>query len=360
MTIFNRDKNINVTITTSTIIEAVLIVTAVGFLIRFVHLIVWPLRLIVISAFLAMALNPAVSWLARNLKSKSRVRATALAYLLVVTVLIAFMLIVVPPVVQQVRQFGANIPTSVSEFEDQNTAMVGFINRYGLESLYADFVEAVRGNIQNITRQAVSTVAAIGSAIVSTITVLIMTFMMLVEGPAWFKWFWRVQTNDVERKKQLAAHMYRMVTGYVNGQLIIASIAAIVAFLALIITSRIFGVTINAPALAIIVGVIGLIPMIGNTIAAAVVVLVCLFVSIPLALAMAAFFILYQQIENATFQPYVQSKYNDLTPLTVFVAAIIGVTVAGFLGALVAIPIAGCIRIYFLDYFARNIEPKTD
>jgi predicted PurR-regulated permease PerM len=149
-----------------------------------------------------------------------------------------------------------------------------------------------------------------------------------------------------------------MVTGYVNGQLFIATVAALFAMVALLISSTILGVSINAVALASIVGLIGLIPMIGNTIAAIIVIIFCLFVSLPLAIIMAVFFLVYQQVENATLQPYIQSKYNELTPLTVFVAALLGVSIAGFLGALVAIPVAGCLRIILVEYYSDKFAPK--
>ncbi len=88
------------------------------------------------------------------------------------------------------------------------------------------------------------------------------------------------------------------------------------------------------------------------------VVIICLFVSFPMALTMAIFFLLYQQIENATLQPYIQSKYNELTPLIVFIAALIGVSVAGFLGALIAIPVAGCLRILFIELYDQKSKIK--
>jgi len=86
--------------------------------------------------------------------------------------------------------------------------------------------------------------------------------------------------------------------------------------------------------------------------------MVSLFVSGPLAIFMAIFFLLYQQIENATLQPIIQSKYNELTPLTVFIAALFGVSVAGFIGALIAIPIAGCFRIYLLEYHGHRLRAE--
>ena len=77
----------------------------------------------------------------------------------------------------------------------------------------------------------------------------------------------------------------------------------------------------------------------------------CLFASTGLALGMTVFFLLYQQVENATLQPYIQAKSNNLTPLIVFVAALVGAQLGGLLGALAAIPIAGCIRVVIDEYY---------
>ncbi len=358
MSIFERKKNIQVNITSRTIFNAAVIITAFFLLLKFISIIAWPLQLIAISAFLAMALNPAVSWIARKLKSKSRVLATAAAYLTVLIILAGFLLVVVPPMIDQAGEISTNIPTSVNDLQNQDTPLVNFINRYGLQDEFSEFVSDVKNNLQDISGKAVSTVSAIGGALIAVITVLVMTFMMLVEGPGWVERIWSMlDDEDTARRRRVAQRMYGMVTGYVNGQLVVATIAAFFAFIALVIASTIFGVTINAPALALVVGLLGLIPMIGNMVAAVVVVIVSLFVSLPLALTMGVFFLVYQQIENATLQPYIQSKYNDLTPLTVFIAALIGISVGGFLGALVAIPIAGCVRILILEYYGDKLKP---
>ncbi|MCA9342969.1 AI-2E family transporter [Candidatus Saccharibacteria bacterium] len=352
--------SVNVNISNHTVIR-ILILTIVSLIIfAFFSKIAGALQLIFVSAFLAIALNPAVSWFTKKIPSKSRIRGTAAAYFMVIIILIGFFALVVPPFVSQAVDLFDEIPTNVQDLENQDTAIVRFIDRYNLKDVYTDIVSQVKENISAITSQAVSTAGTVGSGIIALLTVFVMTFMMLVEGPRWTqRWVEMQPERKVEKRIKVLKDMYTMVTGYVNGQLLIAAIAATFAFFALVISSTILGVTINPIALAVIVGLIGLIPMIGNTIAAIVVVIFCLFVSLPLAIIMAAFFLIYQQIENATLQPMIQAKYNDLTPLVVFISAIIGVSVAGFLGALVAIPIAGCLRIYIKAYFADKIAPKN-
>lgn len=96
--------------------------------------------------------------------------------------------------------------------------------------------------------------------------------------------------------------------------------------------------------------------MIGNTLGAAIVVLVSALSSWPLALAMAIFFLIYQQVENVTIQPYIQSKKSELTPLMVFIAAICGIGFGGLIGGFVAIPLAACSRILVKDYYKHREE----
>ncbi len=356
----DKQKTVTVTFTNRTVIRIVLFV-AIGFLlVRLLSSISFALQLIAISFFLALALNPAVSWIAKHLKSKSRTLATAVAYLVVLLLLGVFLWLVVPPFINQTAGVVQEIPTSVEDIQNQNTPLVQFIRDNDLTEQYTSVVSDIKDNLEGFTSRVFSTLTAVGGGIVAVITVLVMTFMMLVEGPRWIQKFIAMQPkNKIDKRMRVLKSMYRMVTGYVNGQLFIATIAAVFAMIALLITSTILDVSINAVALASIVGLIGLIPMIGNTIAAIIVVMLCLFVSLPLAIIMAAFFLIYQQIENATLQPYIQSKYNELTPLTVFVSALLGVSIGGFLGALVAIPVAGCIRIYLIEYYGHKLAPNN-
>jgi predicted PurR-regulated permease PerM len=354
------EKTINVSFTNQTVIRVVVFVVVALLIIGFFSKISSALQLIVVSGFLAIALNPVVSWITRHLSSKSRVRGTAVAYLFVIGLLIGFFVLVIPPFVNQMVDLFKEIPTSVQDIQNQDTPIVRFLENNDLTDEYTQIITDIKSNLQDVASRAISTATVVGSGIVSFIAVLIMTFMMLIEGPAWVQRFVAMQSKSkVDKRIQVLKDMYRLITGYVNGQLLIGFIAATFAFFALAISSTILGVSINPIALASIVGLIGLIPMFGNIIAACIVVLFCLFVSLPLAIIMAIFFLVYQQVENATLQPYIQSRYNELTPLTVFVAAIIGVNVAGFLGALVAIPIVGCIRIYLKAYYGEKLAPRN-
>lgn len=357
----DKQNNISVTFTNKTVFRVLFFVILAFVLVGVFSKIETALKLIMISVFLTLALNPIVSRIRNYLPSKSRVRATAVAYLAVVSLIITFIAVVSPPLIRQSIDFADQIPLTVEDIQNKNTPIVRFIQEHNMTTIYANSISDIKDKVGNVSSRAVTLATAVGGGLISIITVLVMTFMMLIEGPRWLDYYYDIiPKSKLKKQKSMFRSMYRMVTGYVLGQFVVALIAATFAFFALVIASTILGVNINPIAMASIVGLLGLIPMIGNIMAATIVVIFCLFASMPLAIIMTIYFVLYQQIENATLQPYIQAKYNELTPLTVFIAAIIGVSIAGFLGALVAIPVAGCIKIYIKSNFANKLAPLID
>ncbi len=354
-------NKVEFTVSNKTVIRVIALVVLSVIALAVLRKLTQVLTLIGVSAFLALALNPAVSWLNSRIRIKSRVRATAITYVVVLTLLISFFSMVIPPLVKQTTDFVSTAPRLITDFKDRDTALSRFVYRYNLDEKLTEFGRELSGQAINLPRSTFTAVNKVGSALFSIISVLVLTFMMLVEGPAWIARFWRMHPSKMrEERKQLALRMYGVITGYVNGQLLITTIAASFALIALVIASTIFDASINPVALAGIVGLFGLIPMIGNTVAAVIVVLACLLVSTPLAIVMAVFFVLYQQIENVTIQPYIQSKKNELTPLIVFIAALLGASFGGLLGAFLAIPAAGCLRILAEDAYHRRIRAHRE
>lgn len=349
------NNHIVINIESGTIIRILALVIASLLAISFFKNVAHPLTLVFVSFFLALALNPAVSRIARLLKSGSRVRATGVAYLAVIALLAAFITFVIPPLVAQTVDFIKEVPQTIQDYKNEDSPINDFVERYNLEKQVDQFTDDFSDRFKNIGGPVLTTAGKIGSTVVSVITVLVLTFMMLVEGPAWLERFWSVHPAAKRRRRQeLAQRMYRVVTNYVNGQVFIAALGGFFACIAIFIMSQIFNAPVNAIALGGIIALFALLPLIGTILGSVIVVLACLLVSAPLALAVAIYFIVYQQIENVTIQPYVQSRGNNLTPLMVFIAALLGVGFGGFLGAIVAIPVAGCLKIIVEDYFANR------
>lgn len=355
MKTMKQKEIIEVTVSNRTILRILAILLIAFVVLRFVVAVRHPLELVFIGFFLALALNPAVSWIAQKLNLKSRVAATGIAYLAVVIVLGFFIALVVPPLVRQTVDFVSSLPQTISGVNNDNTTLGHFVQRYHLQDQVQGFSQDIRNHTKNIQEPVISTASRVGSALISMLTVFVLTFMMLVEGPNWIDRYWSLNlTKRRDHEKELAQQMYRIVSAYVNGQVILAILGAALGLVALLIASTVLHVSINAVALAGILLITGLIPMIGHIIGAAIVVFACLFVSLPLAIIMAIFLLIHQQVENITLQPYIQAKYNELTPLLVFVAALVGISFGGLIGAFVAIPVAGCAKILLQDYLSHR------
>ncbi len=351
-----KPQKVVVVITNRTIVRLILWIVAATLAFKFFGHIQHELILIFAAVFLALALNPVVTSISQRLRSRSRVRATAMAYLLVVSLLTAFLLLVIPPLITQTRTFIRDVPDTVQNFQNEDTSLSRAVYRYNLNDKLNQASKDFANNYSSFGGKVLDTTKRVAEAIVSFLVVLVLTFMILVEGPQWLDTYFKaLPAKRRDHQKMLAKRMYKSVSGFVNGQLILAIIAGTFAAIALTIGSHIFDVNINAIALGGIVAVFGIIPLFGNPLAASIVILSCLLNNSPgLALFMLVYFLIYFFVENHTFQPYLQARLNELTPLTVFIAALIGVGVAGILGAIVAIPIASAIKILVTDSYSRH------
>lgn len=307
------------------------------------------LLLIFIAFFLALALNAPVHWIAEHLPGKrrgSRTMATSISFLLVILVLAGFLAMIIPPTVSQVSSFIKEVPSLVDDSRHQDNALGTFIRDNNLESFIQNTSDELSGLAKNSGSRAVSTLSTVGSSIFAVLTVLVMTFMMLVEGPRWIK----LAKSFLPKAKReytagLVRDMYKVVRGYVNGQVTIAFIASIFILPVLLILDIPY-----ALALAAIVFICGLIPMIGAYIGATIVSLIALLESPLSAILILAYYILYQQIENYVLQPRIQANATNMSPLLVFASVIIGINLNGIVGGIVAIPIVGCLRILVIEY----------
>jgi len=349
------ERHVTVNITNRTLLRAILWMAAAFVAYRFFGRASHVLTLIFISFFLALALNPVVSWMTRHLKIDGRARATAVSYLFIVVVLAGFFVLIIPPLVNQSRDFIQNVPTVVENFQTQNTSLARFARKHNVDRRLTDAAHDFASHYSNFGSTILNTTKRVIGALVSVLVVVVMTFMMLVEGPNWLKLLINnLPKKDQARYRELTRKMSRTVSGFVLGQVILAAVAATFCAVALLIASNILNVSVNPVALAGIVALFGLIPMIGNPVSSITVVLICLLNSAALAIVMLIYFAIYYQIENLTLQPYIQSRQNELTPLLVFIAAIIGISAAGIIGALAAIPVAGCIKILLEDRYGLD------
>jgi hypothetical protein len=170
--------------------------------------------------------------------------------------------------------------------------------------------------------------------------------MILIEGPRWLSYIhYLIDDSKKEFASRVSRDMYSVIKGYVNGQVLMAFIAALIIVIPLLILN------VSYPmALLVLVFICALIPMVGHTLGFVIVTTVSLFHSPIAALIVAIYYILYMQIEAYVIQPKIQSSKTNLTPLMVFVSLLIGLSLDGLIGGLMAIPIAGCIKVLAEEY----------
>jgi len=352
MPIFSRKRHkdeIELTVSNRTVVRVLVLVVVTMLGLAAIRKAGHPLTLIATAIFLALALNAPVHWIAQRIPGKrkgSRSIATALSFLIVILIIGGFLASVVPPLVRQTSSFVSSAPQLVEQVKNENSGVGKIVKRYNLESQIQNFSNDLGNRLQGLSGKAVSTVASIGSSIFSVLTVLVLTIMMLVEGPRWIRVFKDIMPDDQqERTERLTADMYKVIKGYVNGQVVLAAIAAIAILPALVILHISYPI-----AMMVVVFICGLIPLVGHTLGAIIVTIVALFTSPISAIIILAYYFLYQQTENYLVQPRIQANSTNMSPLLVFSSVIIGVSFSGLLGGLVAIPVAGCIRILVLDY----------
>ncbi len=349
---FHSSKNthkVEVTVSNRTVVR-VLLLTLLSFIgLLAVKQATHALVLIFTAFFLSLALNAPVRWLSNRIPGKrkgSRVVGTALSFVVIIGILAAFLASIVPPLVRQTNTFISAAPHLIEEVRGQDGPIGEIVRKYHLQKQVDNLSSQLSDRLKNASGYAFDTAKGVGSSIFSVLTILVLTYMMLIEGPRWLKLFERfVPREHHPRLEALAADMYKVVKGYVNGQVTLAAIAALMLLPALLILH------VSYPAaLIVVVFICGLIPMVGHTIGAIIVTTVALFHSFPAALIILGYYILYQQIENYIIQPRVQANSTNMSPLLVFASVIIGVNFGGLFGGLVAIPVAGCVRILVLDY----------
>lgn len=357
---------LKIDIDTSTFVRFWLVVIGFAFAILAIYSARTALILIGVAFFLALALNAPVSYLAKHLPGRSRVGGTAIAYVVVVALLGAFAFLVVPPIVEQTAKFAETVPTLIESATTQWKGLGAVIDKYNLQPQVDAAITSIKDNATSWAASAGQNVltglGSLLSLIVSSFLILVLSFLMLVEGPMWLRRIWHVYNDHdrMERHKRIMGRMYNVVTGYVTGQLTVSAIGAALAGITVFILSLIFNVPTNLalPTVAIAF-TLSLIPMFGSTIAGVLISLLLIFNDTGAGIIFIIYFVLYQQIENNFIAPTIQSKKVELSALAVLVSVTIGLYVFGLAGGIISIPIAGCIKV-LLDEYLKNAKENRE
>ncbi len=325
------------------------------------------LIIIGISIFLALALKPLVRKVngfftkAFGKDKKHQTLSAVFAYLIVVLVIGAIVAIVGPVVVNETAKFVQHFPETFENTFGGWDGINNFGRNIGIENLQGEltgFVDNISNNLMGfLGHNLISSVSGVAGVVMDIVLILVLTLLFLLEGPPMLDELWKNLGSDEEDKKstsvarKIVTRMANVVSTYVSHQIIVAIIDGCAAMIIVFVLSLIFGLSAN---LAIPMGMITmmfyLIPMFGQFIGGTLVT-VLLFFSNPIAGGIFAIvYILYSQVENNLIAPKIQGSALNLRPVIILCAVTIGMFMFGLLGAIIAIPIAGCIRVLIEEY----------
>lgn len=325
------------------------------------------LVIIGISIFLALALKPLVravnNFFTKHFgkDKKHQTLSAVMAYLIVVIIVGGIIAVIGPVVVNETSKFINNFPEMFEHTFGGWDGVNSLGKNFGISDLHSEIQNALT-NLSNTIMGAVgpnliSSVGGVASIIMNIVLVLILTLLILLEGPKILDdmWNWlggRDKNNEsVKEGRRVVMRMADVVSTYVSRQIMIAILDGCATIVIVFILSLILGIS---PSLAIPMGMITMlfymIPMFGQFIGGTLVTLL-LFFSNPIAGGVfAIIYILYTQVENNVISPKIQGSALNLSPLIILCAVTIGMYMFGLLGAIIAIPIAGCIRVLIEEY----------
>jgi predicted PurR-regulated permease PerM len=331
-------------------------VVLVEFVLRVERVLVW----MVIAVFFTTALYPAVDWIQRRVPWCRRSLATLLVFVLVVVALGGLLAAFAVPLAREGTQLAGQLPDMIADARKGRGPVGTLLERtHALE--YARQNEGrIREFATGLGAPALNLVRGLATGIVAAITIFVLSFLTVLEGPKVIDGTLGLFSPErAERLRRVGRECARTVTGYITGNLIISVICGVLTYIVL----KIFGVPF-AGLIAIFVGIADLIPLVGATLGAVVAGLAGFIHSVPAGIAVVVFFVLYQQLENHLLQPVVFARTVKLNPLTVLVAIVLATELAGILGALLAIPVAGIIQVILRDIWAhrrpRQIPPEAE
>jgi predicted PurR-regulated permease PerM len=335
------------------------VLTALGVLlaviaaVEFVLLARAGLTLVTIALFVALALNPAVESIQR--RGVGRGSAVAVVYVIALAIVALLGWVFIPPLVEQITHLVNALPSLVDDLT-KGHGPLGFLERK------YQVVERVRrattgqsaDTLLGGAASAFTAVEGIAATVVGAIIIAFLTFFMLLEGPEWRRRCTELipeaHRGSVER---IGAGVYGSVGGFVTGNLVASLLAGIFATIMMLVTGVPYAVPIG-----LFVAIIELVPYVGPLLATLLVTAVALTVSPVSALVSLGLLLAYHVVEGHTLRPFLYGRAVKLSPLAVLVAILLGTEIAGILGALIAIPVAGSIQVIIRELLQRHQEQR--
>ncbi|MFR9780056.1 AI-2E family transporter [Micromonospora sp. MS34] len=316
-------------------------VVALGLLWATRRVLVW----ILVAAFFAVALKPLVDGVERRFVRRRAV-ATLLVFLATFAVLAALGAMIVLPLLNEVSRFADRAPELLRETRAGRGPLGELLDRFHLRRYANAHADQLQRYGSRLSQPAVGLVRGVLETVAGLLTVVVLAYLMVLEAPKVVAGALAlVGDGPAERLRRIGRAASRTITGYLSGNLLISVICGGLTFAVLWVTGVPF-----AAVIALLVAIADLIPLVGATLGAIIAAGAGFLHSPTTGVVVLVFFVVYQQLENHLLQPLIMSRAVRLNPLTVLVSVLIAAELAGFVGALLAIPAAGIGQILLREF----------
>ncbi len=312
------------------------------------------LILVVIAAVLAVGLDPVI----RRLQGFGVGRG--LSVLILVLALtgigIAFGALVVPPLVNQATGLADDVPTYVNRLAQRDDFIGEVVRRNDVAPKIQSFIEQLPQRAGESFGTVLGIAGKVGSVVFRVLTVVILMVYFMLALPSMRRTATIMFPLDQRRQgERVMDRSIDRIGGYVAGNLITSAVCGATTLIALLV----IGVPFAVP-LALWAGLADLIPLVGAYVGAAPAIIVAFFVSPVAGIITLVFFIVYQQIENYVLVPRVMKNAVNLSPAAVIVSTLVGGSLAGLAGALLALPVAATVKVLVIDLWLRDRVKEGD
>ncbi len=309
------------------------------------------LLLVIVAFFLAAGLNPSVEFLQR--RGLGRPWAVLVVICVALIAVALFVVAIVPVITDQVRSLTDKVPDWFDQLQSNNQVQ-DFNEEYGVLEKAQDYVTG--GDFAgSLFGGAVGIGLAVLSALFNAFIVIVLTLYFLSSLEQTKNAFYRLApASRRPRVSALGDRIIRNIGGYVSGAFIVAMCAGITSLIFLFVV----GLGEYAVALAFVVTLLDVIPMIGATIGAVIVTAIAFATDIKIGIACAIFYLVYQQVENYLIYPRVMKRSVDVPGSVTVVAALVGASLLGVVGALLAIPTAAAILLIMREVVVKRQDQR--
>lgn len=309
------------------------------------------LILIVMALFLAVGLDPLVTWFMR--RGLKRGVSVAVVLLIVLAALSVFVLTIAPVISEQVAQISANAPGWLDDLQT-NKRVQDLDEQYDVVDKARDYVE--NGDFgQQVFGGVLGVGMAVLSALANTVIVLVLTIYFLVSLPGIKQAAYRLApASRRARVGELGDRIVGATGSYVAG----AFVVAVCAGISTLVFTLVIGLGEYAFALAFVVGLLSLIPVVGSVISAVIITALGLTISPTVALICFVYYMAYQQLEAYVIYPRIMTRSVDVPGSVTVIAALAGAALLGVVGALLAVPVAAAILMLTREVFVRRQDAR--